>query len=524
MSPTLLLLLLALVATVHAAHNNHLHHRRHPHPQPPPEVAAKFPRLDQILGRRDAWGRPPPAVAAAPTAAPVTTELPHLHQADLWKVRQAILGSNLDDDYEEDDYSYSDNTHMSDQGSNITAFKWETLGTREAVEKSVKLEEARQSSLQMLSDLSRDASCKAPQLRYLKVSDLILDHSKKFNPDCIKLHRCAKDTGCCLNPTHECGPKKIEKAPVILFATDVGTRRSSALKVHLDNHTECHCRPRALPPPTTAAPPPADSRTRAGRTAYFGDVAGAYQRHPASHKPVPVRENCVCPSRFTARNFANGTCTCDCFDRERDCLRLKKGRESFSVEDSDCIGDGRCRRPTCEFGEYLDVSDRGRCPLRDERIFPLYSRSEAQTRRALAPVVPPLPQPSWKWTPPDTPQGVPRVEVPSWAVHHHRIAWPAPRSQPTLPPPVVAPAWSRPTTAPPATTTNTPRPPWNPQPIRTTPSSFPLLGGKDSLVAASRYHLPSKWSLAGTIENGGGFAWNPEETMRHVSKHSSRKI
>ncbi|CAB3360517.1 Hypothetical predicted protein [Cloeon dipterum] len=307
-------------------------------------------------------------------------------------------------------------------------------------------------------------------------------------------------------------------------ATDVGTRRSSALKVHLDNHTECHCRPRALPPPTTAAPPPADSRTRAGRTAYFGDVAGAYQRHPASHKPVPVRENCVCPSRFTARNFANGTCTCDCFDRERDCLRLKKGRESFSVEDSDCIGDGRCRRPTCEFGEYLDVSDRGRCPLRDERIFPLYSRSEAQTRRALAPVVPPLPQPSWKWTPPDTPQGVPRVEVPSWAVHHHRIAWPAPRSQPTLPPPVVAPAWSRPTTAPPATTTNTPRPPWNPQPIRTTPSSFPLLGGKDSLVAASRYHLPSKWSLAGTIENGGGFAWNPEETMRHVSKHSSRKI
>jgi hypothetical protein len=45
--------------------------------------------------------------------------------------------------------------------------------------------------------------------------------------------------------------------------------------------------------------------------------------------------SCICPKKFSVRTLTNGSCSCDCFDRERECLRFKKGRESFSVTDTE---------------------------------------------------------------------------------------------------------------------------------------------------------------------------------------------
>lgn len=47
--------------------------------------------------------------------------------------------------------------------------------------------------------------------------------------------------------------------------------------------------------------------------------------------------SCICPKKFSVRTLTNGSCSCDCFDRERECLRFKKGRESFSRDDTEWV-------------------------------------------------------------------------------------------------------------------------------------------------------------------------------------------
>lgn len=43
--------------------------------------------------------------------------------------------------------------------------------------------------------------------------------------------------------------------------------------------------------------------------------------------------SCKCSSAFNERVLLDGSCSCDCFDKEKTCLRLKRGRDFFPLSD-----------------------------------------------------------------------------------------------------------------------------------------------------------------------------------------------
>lgn len=55
--------------------------------------------------------------------------------------------------------------------------------------------------------MSKEASCKVPRPKVIKVSDVYPSSNKIYMPPCTVLHVCADDTGCCGSPTLKCGPK-----------------------------------------------------------------------------------------------------------------------------------------------------------------------------------------------------------------------------------------------------------------------------------------------------------------------------
>lgn len=62
--------------------------------------------------------------------------------------------------------------------------------------------------------MSKEAQCKVPRSRVVKVTDHYPSSNKKYVPSCTVLHQCADDTGCCGSPTLKCGPKSTQ--PILL--------------------------------------------------------------------------------------------------------------------------------------------------------------------------------------------------------------------------------------------------------------------------------------------------------------------
>ncbi|KAG8303085.1 hypothetical protein J6590_018549 [Homalodisca vitripennis] len=120
-------------------------------------------------------------------------------------------------------------------------------------------------------------------------------------------------------------------------------RTSSGLeKLPFYNHTECECQDKL------DEVMPRD-----------GNAVDYRQERNSEH-------SCKCPSEYTVRRLANGSCSCDCFDKQRDCIKYKKGKEYFNHSDRLCIEMGTCQLPSCDFGVYLRSS--GRCPRKHEKF------------------------------------------------------------------------------------------------------------------------------------------------------------
>lgn len=62
--------------------------------------------------------------------------------------------------------------------------------------------------------MAKEALCKVPRSRVIKVIDHYPSSNKKYVPSCTVLHVCSDDTGCCGSPTLKCGPKIAQ--PVML--------------------------------------------------------------------------------------------------------------------------------------------------------------------------------------------------------------------------------------------------------------------------------------------------------------------
>lgn len=93
-------------------------------------------------------------------------------------------------------------------------------------------------------------ACKEPQMRALRVSDIVSTglEGKVFVPSMTVLHRCDAGAGCCLNgDRYACGPAETEDVKLTFHVTyAVATADFKKGTVLFDtiiaqNHTRCSC-------------------------------------------------------------------------------------------------------------------------------------------------------------------------------------------------------------------------------------------------------------------------------------------
>ncbi|KAF6201175.1 hypothetical protein GE061_005622 [Apolygus lucorum] len=182
--------------------------------------------------------------------------------------------------------------------------------------------------------------CRFPAPRVVRVLEYHPSATKQYVPSCTIIHQCSENTGCC-SSSRRCGPKRVEKVELAFYAVQTSglghhMRKTSKIeKLVFHNHTECECLQRADDMPRDVLPTPA----------------------------APLQ--CVCPSPFNIRILSGGACACDCFDREKDCIKYKKGKDYLNHKDRLCIEMRKCLVPTCDYGNYVKRS--GRCPRIGEK-------------------------------------------------------------------------------------------------------------------------------------------------------------
>ncbi|GLH07342.1 Protein of unknown function [Gryllus bimaculatus] len=147
----------------------------------------------------------------------------------------------------------------------------------------------------------------------------------------------------------------------MLQTSTVGTAGPSSLqrveRLSFYNHTECGCVDRN-----------SELLSRDRAQALRKNSRGLFQvgLQQRAERAPQLLMSCHCPSKYAVRPTSDGSCICDCFDKHRECLRLKKGKEYFSTHDRQCIQKSECKVPACEFGSYLRLA--GRCPKKRERF------------------------------------------------------------------------------------------------------------------------------------------------------------
>ncbi|XP_073949892.1 uncharacterized protein [Choristoneura fumiferana] len=229
-----------------------------------------------------------------------------------------------------------------------------------------------------IATVLKTSKCLLPQPRWLSVRQLAPSADTHYLPPCVKLHRCAPDSGCC-SEANICAPIDGHYVTIPLILDKVGNLKTVA-RMQFFNHTRCECVSReSLESPRarqhrrgTTAPPPTSTHATP-RVTVQGAVGNPRLMDLTTQEPKPDNEStappqlrrCTCPTLFMARvSDAGCACVCDWADpaRSRDCLSLARGREHFGLRDRVCVAHGSCSPPVCAFGTY--EKNLGRCPLR----------------------------------------------------------------------------------------------------------------------------------------------------------------
>ncbi|KAL3266725.1 hypothetical protein HHI36_010886 [Cryptolaemus montrouzieri] len=241
--------------------------------------------------------------------------------------------------------------------SRISEMKWQMYGTREKVEENRKKELFTSSSGNDSSAtlarvhfmrVTSEGTCKKPLPRVISVQSEHPDPSRSYTPHCTVLHRCAEDTGCCLQHNMRCGPKKQEEIHLYFYTKTLGTLQSKIEKLTFWNHTECTC----------VEKPKLNS---------INENSLIFKSGTESRSTTPQNlQRCTCPASFSPKQKYESQCTCNCEETNPDCVRLKNGLEYFSLADRKCVLERKCGVPICEFGAYL--RPKGRCPRKQEKL------------------------------------------------------------------------------------------------------------------------------------------------------------
>lgn len=194
-----------------------------------------------------------------------------------------------------------------------------------------------------------NAKCQKPVPQVVRVKDYYPDPSREYYPRCTILHRCGDDTGCCEHDAFRCAPSHVQEVTLYFYSLTVGKVGfvdNRVEKLLFENHTACHCQQiNDLP------------RLNDGRES------------TDEEESAPTSKCRECPVPFTSRVYNDGRCGCDCFDRQKPCIRIKRGREPLPDIERRCVEANHCHIPDCEYGLYDPRT--GYCPRRhdeDQRI------------------------------------------------------------------------------------------------------------------------------------------------------------
>ncbi|KAK8787590.1 hypothetical protein V5799_022634 [Amblyomma americanum] len=239
---------------------------------------------------------------------------------------------------------------------------------------SQELEDVRSANEHFLR-IRTTARCRVPRTRVVHVKEFYSDPSKEYLPRCTILHRCGDDSGCCDSEQYQCVPRAVQEVALHFYTIHLHNQnggevglRNSVTKLLFPNHTECECQPVNDIPRMAGRP---------SRLAHSGEHNKVSLHAPSSedpdiaagsgmHEELPTGPlKCHnCPDPFSRRLYEDGRCSCDCFEKQKRCLKIKRGREPLGDLARRCVETQDCHVPECEYGLY-DV-DSGRCPKRPD--------------------------------------------------------------------------------------------------------------------------------------------------------------
>ncbi|XP_050498091.1 uncharacterized protein LOC114329749 [Diabrotica virgifera virgifera] len=242
--------------------------------------------------------------------------------------------------------------------SRLTEWKWNTLGTREKVQESMRQQLNLKPSKEQLkvkaviehyARVNQQSKCLTPLPRVISVQQEHPDPTRTYIPACTVLHRCAEDSGCCKRDTR-CQYKTRVLVSLYFYAKYVGQDHNTIERLDFYNHTECECKDKTEYIPLESEKDPD-----------FG--AKSLIEYNLTAESTNTR--CNCPKPF--QSFLSlQKCSCDCDKSDQDCITLKKGKEHFSMTNRICIQDNQCGLPACEYGAYMYTE--GKCPSKQDRL------------------------------------------------------------------------------------------------------------------------------------------------------------
>ncbi|XP_076331590.1 uncharacterized protein LOC143236852 isoform X2 [Tachypleus tridentatus] len=228
--------------------------------------------------------------------------------------------------------------------------------------------------------IRRTATCHTPRPQVVNVKHYYPDPRRKYLPSCTILHRCTDNAGCCYDERMKCGPRAIQEVVLYFYTLQVGKQgtyvglSNTAEKLLFMNHTECECRPidsQPRAPGDLKQLTDSDKMKAISSGTKWDSVLDNPVRHPPTQKESKCRE---CPLPFYRREYPDGRCSCDCFDRHKSCLRIKRGRRPLSDIEIRCVRARKCHIPECRFGQYNFLT--GKCPKRSKNHKRLKTRKE----------------------------------------------------------------------------------------------------------------------------------------------------
>ncbi|XP_071127181.1 uncharacterized protein [Mytilus edulis] len=145
--------------------------------------------------------------------------------------------------------------------------------------------------------------------------------NKLFFPEYTILHVCRNVSGCCWNPSQECGEKDIEIITKPFIVAEIQhSQRGDEVNIPDSNKVEVK---------------------------FFKNVTRCGCKDLT---PLPKCDK-HCPFPFI-KTRPGLECVCDCNDDTLQCLKIKFGIDPLNGEDFDCVKSGRCMKPLCDSGSF----------------------------------------------------------------------------------------------------------------------------------------------------------------------------